>query len=81
MMNIDLAELYTETGTAKLADLEVYLEQVNGMVAAGAEVVLTGRAPVWLYLLVAHELHGRVRCLKYDSPVTGERVIYDHNPY
>jgi hypothetical protein len=44
-------------------------------------VVLTGQAPVWLYLKVAHALHGKARKLIYASPVTGEIVIFDHDPF
>jgi hypothetical protein len=28
-----------------------------------------GRAPVWLYLRIAHVLHGKVKTLLYDSPI------------
>ena len=42
--------------------------------------VLTGRAPVWLYLVVAHYLHGKVYKLSYDDG-KGLRVkIFDHTP-
>jgi hypothetical protein len=43
--------------------------------------VLTGQAPVWLYLTVAHALHGKARKLVYPSPVTGEVVMFDHDPF
>ena len=33
------------------------------------------------YLKVAHALHGRVKKLIYDSPVTGGVVIFDHDPF
>jgi hypothetical protein len=36
---------------------------------------------VWLYLTIAHALHGKARKLVYASPVTGEIVIFDHNPF
>ena len=42
--------------------------------------MLTGPAPVWLYLRLAHALHGRVRTLTYDSPVTGPVPVFDHTP-
>jgi len=47
----------------------------------GNEVVLTGAAPVWLYLKIAHALHGKAKKLIYRSPVTGDVVIFDHSPY
>jgi hypothetical protein len=79
-MTVDLATLYTATGTAKLADLPAYETRVKELVAPGAEVTLTGNAPVWLYLRPAHALHGRARKLFYDSPVTGPVEIFNHDP-
>ncbi len=29
----------------------------------------------------AHALHGKARKLTYTSPVSGEVVIFDHNPF
>ena len=43
--------------------------------------MLTGQAPVWLYLKIAHALHGKAKKLIYDSPATGEVVIFDHDPF
>ncbi|RKY18852.1 MAG: hypothetical protein DRP63_01475 [Planctomycetota bacterium] len=81
MVVVDLETVYRQDGTAKLQKVDEYLQRIRVMVPEGAEVVLTGRAPVWLYLLVAHELHGRVRRLYYRSPVTGDVLIFDHSPY
>ena len=81
MIVLDLEQLYRDDGTAKLSRVSQYLQEVRNRVPEGADVVLTGRAPVWLYLLVAHELHGRVRRLFYRSPVTGDVLIFDHSPY
>ena len=39
-------------------------------------VVLTGAAPVWMYLKIAHALHGRVSRLIYNSPTTGDVLIF-----
>jgi hypothetical protein len=75
---IDLKLLYGEQ--AKLAELPVYLEKAKALAGEGNEVILTGQAPVWLYLKVAHALHGKARRLIYTSPVTGEVVIFDHDP-
>jgi len=47
----------------------------------GNEIIFTGRAPAWLYLSVAHALHGKARKLIYSSPVTGDVVIFDHDPF
>ena len=79
-MTIDIATLYAATGTAKLADLPAYEARVKEMVPPGADVTLTGPGPVWLYLRLAHALHGRARTLFYDSPVTGPVQIFNHDP-
>lgn len=79
-MTLDLSTLYSDTEQAKLADLPGYEARVMELVAPGADVTLTGRAPVWLYLRIAHALHGRARILTYDSPVTGPVEIFNHNP-
>ena len=77
---IDMESLYKSTGTAKLADLEKYETKARELAGNGNEVILTGQGPIWLYLRIAHSLHGKVRKLCYDSPVTGELVIFDHSP-
>lgn len=69
------------TDTAKLNDLEKYEKQALTQAGEGEEIVLTGAAPVWLYLRIAHALHGKAKKLSYRSPVTGDIVIFDHNPY
>lgn len=76
---VDLKLLYGET--AKLEELPRYIEKAKELAGDGNEVVLTGAAPVWLYLKVAHALHGKAKKLIYDSPVTGEVVIFDHDPF
>lgn len=76
---IDLGLLFSET--AKLTDLPIYVQEALKQAGGGNDVILTGRAPVWLYLEIAHALHGKVRKLIYRSPVTGDLVIFDHNPF
>jgi hypothetical protein len=76
---IELKSLYTDT--AKLADLPSYVTKALELAGEGNEVVLTGAAPVWLYLKIAHALHGKAKKLIYRSPVTGEVVIFDHDPF
>ena len=76
---IDLKAIYGET--AKLADLGAYVDRARELAGEGNDVVLTGQAPVWLYLKVAHGLHGRARKLTYTSPVSGDVVIFDHDPF
>jgi hypothetical protein len=79
-MLLDISTLYAATGTAKLVDLPVYEAQVKHLVPPGSEVTLTGNGPIWLYLRLAHGLHGRARKLFYDSPVTGPVEIFNHDP-
>lgn len=76
---VDLKTLYGEQ--AKLAELQAYIDKARALAGEGSEMVLTGQAPVWLYLKVAHALHGKARKLIYASPVTGEIVIFDHDPF
>jgi len=78
MVVIDLNSLFT--GTAKLSDLDIYIQKTKDMAGEGNDVVLTGAAPVWLYLKIAHALHGKARKLIYRSPVTGDVIIFDHSP-
>lgn len=78
-LTIDLSTFFT--GTAKLSDLDLYIQKAKELAGEGNEVVLTGAAPVWLYLKIAHALHGKAKKLVYRSPVTNDVVIFDHNPY
>ncbi len=78
---IDVAELYAADGAAKLGRLPEYEAAAMARAGLGQAVKLTGPGPVWLYLRLAHALHGRARRLVYDSPVTGEVLIFDHDPH
>jgi len=77
---IDVSALYAGTGAAKLARLDHYTARARELAGEGNDVVLTGPGPVWLYLKLAHALHGRARSLRYRSPVTGDVPIFDHSP-
>ena len=79
-MTLDISTLYVGTGQAKLDELPSYEAKVKELVPPGADVTLTGPGPVWLYLKLAHVLHGRARILTYESPVTGPVEIFNHNP-
>ena len=79
-ITINLESLYSDTKTAKLAELDSYIQKAKELSGEGNNVTITGAAPVWLYLKIAHALHGRARKLIYTSPVTGEVVIFDHSP-
>ncbi len=78
-ITIDLKEIYGET--AKLNEKTRYIESIIEKAGKGNEIILTGQAPVWLYLIASHVLHGKATRLIYNSPVTGEVVIFDHNPF
>lgn len=79
-ITLNLETLYSSTDTAKLAHLEEYTKKALDLAGEGNEVILTGAGPVWLYLKIAHALHGKARRLIYRSPVTGDVVIFDHSP-
>jgi CRISPR-associated Csx3 family protein len=78
---IHVNELYEADGQAKLSHLSSYEARCVEQAEEGREVVLTGAGPIWLYLRLAHVLHGKVMVLYYDSPVTGEVEIFNHNPF
>jgi len=75
---LDISTFYINT--AKLSDLPSYIQKAKELAGEGNEVILTGQAPVWLYLKICHALHGKARKLIYRSPVTGDVVIFDHSP-
>lgn len=79
MILIDLKSLYGDT--AKLSLLPEYIDKAVQLAGEGNEIVHTGAGPVWLYLKVAHALHGKAKKLIYRSPVTGDVVIFDHDPF
>ncbi len=79
MIVVDLETFYEKS--AKLSALPTYIVKALKQAGEGNEIILTGKAPVWLYLSVAHALHGKAKILTYRSPVTGDVVIFDHNPY
>jgi len=80
-ITIDMESLYADTGAAKLANLKEYEKRARELAGAGNEVVLTGQGPIWLYLRIAHSLHGRAMRLSYVSPASGEVLVFDHNPF
>jgi len=79
-ITIDVSKLYDSTERAKLSDLNEYINKARDLAGEGNDIILTGAGPVWLYLKIAHALHGKARKLIYRSPVTGDVVIFDHSP-
>ena len=79
-IEINLESFYSSTDTARLSNLDSYIQKAKELAGEGNEVILTGAGPVWLYLKVAHALHGKARKLVYKSPVAGDVLIFDHSP-
>lgn len=79
MIEINLEAFYE--GTAKISQIGGYCQAAVEKAGDGNEIVLTGKAPVWMYLTVAHALHGKARKLVYRSPNTGDVLIFDHDPF
>jgi hypothetical protein len=80
-ITIDIETLYAETGAAKLVEMKEYERKARELAGERNEVVLTGAGPVWLYLKIAHSLHGKALKLYYRSPITGDVMIFDHSPF
>ena len=78
-VEINVRTLYREQ--AKLKNINTYINKALKLAGEGNDVVLYGQGPIWLYLKLCHALHGKVKSLSYRSPLTGEIVIYDHNPF
>lgn len=77
-ITLNLETFYKDN--AKLSELDSYIARAKDLAGEGNDIILTGQGPVWLYLKIAHALHGKARKLIYRSPVTGDVVIFDHRP-
>jgi CRISPR-associated Csx3 family protein len=76
---IDVAQLYlADGGTARQERLAEYERRARELAGEGHDVVLTGRGPIWLYLRLAHALHGVARTLTYRAPEAGDVLVFDH---
>ena len=83
---IDLEQLWKSVSGdfAKVEHLAIYkarLEDAAREIAKrpGAEVVLYGRAPIWLYVVAFHVFHFTRRVYVYD-PKCGYIVVAEHLP-
>lgn len=65
----------------KWSELDQYVSEAQDLAGQGKEIILTGPGSVWLYLKVAHCLHGVAMKVVYDSLVYWRVVIFDHNPF
>jgi hypothetical protein len=72
---INLPNTQETADTLALAVLQVVGTWMPG--DESLEVTLTGAAPVWAYLKIAHSLHGRAARLVYAAP-TATIEIYNH---
>lgn len=78
-VEIDVEALYRALGeTARQEHLPEYERRAVETAGEGTDVLLTGRGPIWLYLRLAHALHGVARTLAYRSPEAGEVLVFDH---
>jgi hypothetical protein len=72
-MIVNVSTLYGDT--AKLADLDNYVETAKNIIGDEPMVTFTGQGPIWLYLKLALEFSDRT--IYYKSPVTGDVKIKD----
>lgn len=79
MIIVDLSKIYSDP--AKLSLSQEYIKTALDIAGMGREVTITGKAPIWLYLSIAHALHGKAKKLIYRSPVAGDVLIFDHDPF
>jgi len=84
-ITIDLKKIYLEVSgeTAKINDIEKYLTEILKAAGEGNDIILTGAAPIWMYLKIAHALHGKAKRLLYSAPGQDlkEFEIFNHNPH
>ena len=75
---------HSNDNAAKTDELNTYIRKALKLAGEGEVVVLTGQGPVWLYLKLAHALHGKASKLYYRSPELtkhygGDFPIFDHS--
>jgi hypothetical protein len=73
---IDLSTIHG--GQPRLDKLNSYIRQILKLAGSGNTVILTGDAPIWMYLIIAHALNDKAAVLKYVSPETGEITVFNH---
>lgn len=79
---IDVEQVYRTSGdTARQEHLPDYERRARELAGEGRHVVLTGRGPIWLYLRLAHALHGVARTLTYRAPEAGDVLVFDHTSH
>lgn len=76
---ISVNDLYQ--GNAIQKEIPTYIAKIEEIAGNGKNIVLTGKAPIWLYLTLAHALHGKIKTLKYRSPEAEDILIMDHRSH
>jgi hypothetical protein len=81
-VNLNIIIKDVSGSTAKLDDIEKYIAEALKQAGMGNEVTLTGAAPIWMYLKIAHALHGKAKRLLYSAPGQGISgfEIFNHDP-
>jgi hypothetical protein len=74
---IDISTFFD--GLAKIDERPLYIEFAKEVAGEGDDVILAGKAPVGLYLSVT--LHSVAKKLIHRSPVAGDVVIFDLDPF
>ena len=78
-MAIDVHTIFSAFGaTALQQQLPDYEATALREAGEGRDVILTGRGPIWLYVRLAHALHGTARSLRYRAPEAGDVLVFDH---
>lgn len=76
-LTINLTSLFR--GSAKIKYLESYTDQAITQAGTNNDIILTGAAPIWLYLKVAVALQPVVRSISYKSSLSETVIIYYNN--
>ena len=78
-LGISVNDLYQ--GNAIQKEIPKYIEKIKEIAGNGKHIVLTGKGPIWLYLTLAHALHGKIKTLKYRSPEAEDILIMEHSSH
>jgi hypothetical protein len=80
-ITIDIDKVYGKPNNALLEKTDDYVKKVLKLAGEGNIITLTGGGPIWLYLIIAHALHGKARKLYYRTPaIKGKRIlVFDHS--
>jgi len=77
-MTLDLSVFCRDEPMLSPAAWPRCLDRLLRIVPPGVDLILTGPAPLWLYLKAVHLLHSRVRALYCECPGSGTVRISLH---